>query len=298
MTMASIPLRFFDLRTNGIHLRTAEAGPADGPLVFLLHGFPEGWLAWRHQMRAFAQAGYRVLAPDLRGYGHSDKPPHVDHYRLDVLAEDILQAGDSFGRGAFRIVGHDWGASVGWWLATRHPRAVERFVALNAPHPSVWHNAMTHDARQRRKSWYVRFFGLPWLPERLLAVRNFRAMSDGFKDARPGAFSGRDLAIYRQAWSQPGALRGMLNWYRALLRWPPPPPATLRVAPPTLLIWGTSDRYAARELAEASLGLCERGRIAWVEGASHWVQHDAPDHVNRLCLEFLAGEEGSHARAK
>jgi pimeloyl-ACP methyl ester carboxylesterase len=281
-------LRFSRLRTNGIRLHLAQAGPADGPLLFLLHGFPECWYAWRGQIAAFAAAGYRTVVPDLRGYGASDKPAHRDEYALDVVANDILEAADALRAASFRVIGHDWGASLGWWLATHHAKRVERLVALNAPHPSIWHEAMTRDPAQRRRSAYVRFFRLPWLPERVLAARDFHALRQGFRDAaRKDAFTPEDLAIYRIAWSQPGALRGMLNWYRALMDQPPPASSAVRVAASTLLIWGKRDRYAGPALAEASLRLCERGRIAWLESATHWVQHDEPEEVSRICLDFI-----------
>ena len=281
-------IHFSHIRTNGIRVHLAQAGPDGGPLLFLLHGFPECWYAWRRQIGAFAAAGFRVVAPDLRGYGASEKPGDASDYGLDLVASDILRIAHALRPGPFRVVGHDWGATLGWWLATYNRERVERLVALNAPHPSIWYEAMTRDAAQRRKSWYVRFFRLPWLPERVLARRDFHALREGFRDVvREDAFTPRDLELYRIAWSQPGALRGMLNWYRALMDQPPPAPEGLRVAPPTLVVWGKRDRYAGPELAERSLRLCDDGRIAWLEDATHWVQHDAPEEVNHLCLEFL-----------
>jgi len=283
-------LAFSHIQANGMRLHVAEAGPGNGPLVFLLHGFPESWYAWRGQIGALAAAGFRVVAPDQRGYGRSDKPRHASEYRLDVLAADILGLANAMARDRFCVVGHDWGASVGWWLATRYPQRMDRFVALNAPHPVVWHEAMRGDPEQRRKSWYVRFFRLPAIPEWLLARNDYAALAKGFEDCiRPGAFTADDLAIYRRGWSQPGALTGMLNWYRAILRDPPVPSGELRIAVPTHVIWGARDRYAGPRLAEASARLCADGRVTYMEHATHWVQHDDPGEVARLCVEFLRG---------
>ncbi|MGO8921286.1 MAG: alpha/beta fold hydrolase [Stellaceae bacterium] len=281
-------LSFSRAAADGTTLHLAEAGPADGPLVFLLHGFPEFWYGWRHQLGPLAAAGFRILAPDQRGYNLSDKPRDVGAYDLDRATADVLALADRLGRRRFSVVGHDWGAAVGWWLATRFPDRLERLAALNAPHPAVWREAMRSDPAQRRKSRYVQFFRLPYLPELLLRRRDFAALRQGLATAsRPDAFGEADLARYRAAWSVPGALTGMLNWYRALLRTELPPSSACRIAVPSLVIWGLEDAYAERKLADASLGLCERGRLVALERASHWVQHDEPERVGALLLEFL-----------
>jgi len=278
---------------NGINLGVAEAGPDDGPLVVLLHGFPELWFDWRHQIPALAAAGFRVVAHDQRGYNRSSKPAGVAAYDLDRLAEDVVALGDALGRRTFAIVGHDWGASVGWWTAARHPERVERLAALAAPHPAVWKHAMQHDPVQRRLSWYVRAFRVPWLPELLMRARNFKALADAVRQtARPDAVSERDLEAYRAAWSQPGALTGMVNWYRALLAKDlPDPSGAPRVRVPTHVVWGAQERFAIRDLAERSRALCDDAQVTYIEDATHWVQHDAPERVNEILLGFLAGRE-------
>jgi epoxide hydrolase 4 len=163
---ASLPeVRLSRRATNGIHLHVAEAGPADGPLLILLHGFPEYWRSWRHQIGPLASAGYHVLAPDQRGYNLSDKPSGIAAYDLDQLAADVVGLADATGAATFSIVGHDWGASVGWWLAGTMPHRVSRLVALAAPHPAVWREGMRSEPEQRRLSRYVGLFRLPWLPE-------------------------------------------------------------------------------------------------------------------------------------
>jgi len=204
-------VRFSQIPTNGIHLHVAETGPPDGPLVFLLHGFPEFWYGWRNQIVPLAENGWHVLAPDQRGYNLSDKPQGIGSYDLDRLAADIVGLAAHFHREAFDVVGHDWGASVGWWLAGRQASPVRRLVVLNAPHPAVWLDAMRNDPVQKRKSAYVRFLRLPYLPEFLLSIDHSKALAKGFRDSiRPDAFTEADLSEYRKAWGQPGALQATI----------------------------------------------------------------------------------------
>jgi epoxide hydrolase 4 len=253
----------------------------------LLHGFPEFWYGWRHQIDALADAGFRVVAPDQRGYNKSDRPADVASYDLDFLAKDIIGLADALDLGQFQIVGHDWGASVGWWLATHHSERIERFAALNAPHPSVWIEAMRTLPEQRQKSRYVRAFRIPWLPEFLMRQRNFKALADALRETkRIGAVSEADLEIYRTAWRIPGALTGMVNWYRALMKKSDLVTQGVIVPVKTLVIWGDEDRFGVPALAERSVALCNAAKLVRLD-ASHWVQHDAPDRVNTLLRDFL-----------
>ncbi|WP_076857628.1 alpha/beta fold hydrolase [Bradyrhizobium mercantei] len=278
---------------NGVRLHVAEAGPKHGRLVILLHGFPEYWEAWQRYFEPLAAAGYRVLAPDQRGYNLSDKPSNVAAYDLNSLARDVLGLADHFERRRFAIVGHDWGAAVGWWIATCHAERLEQFVALSAPHPSVWREAMQSHPEQRRKSQYVRFFQLPRLPEALLRLRRFKALADAVRQrARPDTVTAAALDRYRAAWRAPGALTGMLNWYRALWRKDLPASAKLRIRPPVLLIWGERDAFAVRALAEASLLLCESSQAVYLGDATHWVQHDEPERCIEALLDFLGRSTG------
>src|SRR5471032_562929 len=148
-------LAFHRIRTNDIALNVALDGPANGPLVILLHGFPEFWNAWREQIPALASAGCRVMAPDMRGYNLSDKPRGLQAYRADVLAKDIVGLIDSAGRQTAVIVGHDWGGAVAWSVAMRHPERVSRLVVLNCAHPVAMLRRLRHDRAQLRKSWYI-----------------------------------------------------------------------------------------------------------------------------------------------
>lgn len=276
------------VETNGLTLHVVETGPTDGPLVILLHGFPEAWYGWRYQLEPLAASGYRVLAPDQRGYNLSDKPKGVKSYRLDILARDILGLIDWAGREKAVIVGHDWGAAVGWYLATRYPQRVEKYVALNVPHPSLMSTMLRKHPRQMLKSWYIFFFQLPWLPEKTIQTlgASDRTMPLS-RSSQPGTFTPTDLARYRRSWAIPRALTGMINWYRAVLRYPGELPKDPRVTAPVLIIWGRQDGFLLPAGAEASLQICENGRLVFVPEATHWVQHEEPARVNRLILDFL-----------
>jgi pimeloyl-ACP methyl ester carboxylesterase len=283
-------LRFEDVAVNGVTLHLAEAGPTDGRLVILLHGFPEYWGAWLDYIEVLAAAGYHVIAHDQRGYNLSGKPAKVSAYDLDMLAADVIGLVDHFGHHRFTVIGHDWGGSVGWWIATRHAERLEQLAVLNAPHPLIWREAMQSNTEQRRRSRYVQFFRLPWLPELLLRQGRFRALVQSISErARPGTVKPEELERYRAAWSAPGALTAMLNWYRAFLRKDLPASTNCRIASRVLLIWGERDSYCVRDLAEASLRLCDNGRAEYVKNATHWVQHDEPERCRELLLEFLKG---------
>jgi epoxide hydrolase 4 len=276
------------IEVNGVVLHVAEAGPKHGRLVILLHGFPEYWEAWEGYFEPLVAAGYHVVAPDQRGYNLSDKPSKIAAYDLNALAVDVLGLADHFGQRCFTVVGHDWGGLVGWWIATCHAERLEQLVLLNAPHPSIWREAMQSHPEQRRRSWYVSFFQLPWLPEALLRQRRFKALADTVgQRARPDTVTAATLDRYRAGWREPGALTGMLNWYRAIWRRDLPPSSELRFITPILLIWGERDAFGVRALAEGSLRLCENGQAIYLKDATHWVQHDEPERCIKALLEFL-----------
>jgi len=278
-------LEHLQVPTNGVRLHVVQAGPADGSLVILLHGFPEFWYGSRHQIPHLAAAGYHVWVPDQRGYNLSDKPRGISAYSLDRLAGDVIGLIDAAGRDRAFLVGHDWGAAVAWWAATRHAERIERMVVINAPHPRVLEQHLRRSPAQMLKSWYILFFQIPWLPEALgrWGSRHLAALGrDG-----AGMFTDAEPDLYRQAWQQPGALTAMINWYRAAARSPSPPPPDPRIRVPTLLIWGSRDAYLGRELAQPSIDLCEDGRLVFFESASHWVQHEQGQAVSRLIDDFL-----------
>ena len=288
-----VPLRSRFVDGAGVRLHVVEAGPEDGPPVVLLHGFPEFWYGWRRQIGPLARAGWRVWAPDQRGYNLSAAPPDVAAYDLDRLADDVVALLDKGGAERAAIVGHDWGAVVAWWLALREPGRVERLAVLNVPHPAAFREFLVRTPSQMLRSWYVAFFQLPGLPERALRRFGARALvassAPGTLAApSPPGFSDADLARYRAAWARPGAARGMISWYRAAVRRAGRlSPADPTVRPPTLILWGDADVALDARLAERSLAYCPRGRLVTFPGVSHWVQHEAAEAVNAELLAFL-----------
>ena len=274
-----------EVEVDGVRLHLAEAGPADGPLLLLLHGFPELWAGWRHQIEPLARAGFRVVAPDQRGYNLSSKPRRVRDYGLDRLVDDVVGLIDEAGRERAYLAGHDWGGAVAWWTAVRQPERVERLAILNVPHPLVLRKEIRRNRQQLAKSWYILFFQLPWLPEWWYAKDDFSIGVRSVRGtARKGAFSDADMAVYREAWARPGALRGMVNWYRAALRHPPARVASPRVTVPTLLLWGERDRFLGRELIEPSLAYCDEARVVRFPEATHWLQHEEPERVTEALV--------------
>jgi epoxide hydrolase 4 len=275
------------LQVNGQSLHCIEAGPEDGPLVILLHGFPEFWWGWRYQIAPLAKAGFRVIAPDQRGYNLSSKPEGRRDYHLDTLAKDILDLGQALGRQSFSLVGHDWGGIVAWWMASQHPERIERMVILNAPHPAVAGDYMRRHPSQILRSAYMAFFQIPRLPETILSAKNYRALKRSLRDTScPGTFSDNDLAEYQKAWSQPGALTTMLNWYRAL-PFANHNKARGMLATPVLVIWGMQDQFLSFGLCEASLEQCINVRLCRVEQATHWVHLETSSLVNDEMIAFL-----------
>ena len=278
--------RFVDLPAVRLHL--AEAGPEAGPPVLLLHGFPEFWWGWRRQIPALAAAGFRVVAPDQRGYNLSAKPRGLSAYGLDRLAEDVVALLDVLGAERAPVVGHDWGAAVAWWAAIRFPERIERLAVLNVPHPAVLRRALRTDREQRRRSRYMAYFQLPFLPERKLAAGGYRAFKSIFRrSSRPGTFTEAELGRYAEAAAQPGALTGMLAWYRAALRRPPRRPPSLRVEPPVLLLWGLEDVALGPALVDPSAALCREVEVVRFPASGHWVLHEEPAAVNERLLDFL-----------
>lgn len=281
-------------KINGVKLHTAQAGPQDGPLVILLHGFPEFWYGWKNQIAPLAQAGFCVLAPDQRGYNLSDKPRGIGAYQVGNMAADVVGLIDALGRDKACLVGHDWGAAVAWETAIRCPQRLEKLVILNVPHPAVMQRFIFSRASQLRKSWYIFAFQPPALPEWLLSRNHYASLRRAMvNSARPDTFSQEVIDLYIQAWSQPGALTAMLNWYRAIFRsglrssWNPNKMIAARIHVPTLMLWGALDFALSREMAQPSIDLCAEGKLVFLEDATHWVQHDRPKEVNARLLAFL-----------
>ena len=274
---------------NGVRLHYVEAG--SGPLVVLLHGFPEFWYGWRHQIGPLAAAGYRVIAPDMRGYNQSEKPPGVHAYAVETLVEDVVTLIAHCGVTRATVVGHDWGGVVAWEVAMRRPDVVEKLIVLNAPHPAAFLRELRTPA-QLARSWYALAFQVPMLPELLIALGDYRMLRTVFRrdPVRPNAFTEDDIQRYRDAFAIPGARTATINYYRAAMRRNPRRitlEAVRAVIAPTLLIWGMGDRYLGPALTERLEQWVPRLRVERITGVSHWVQHDAPEQVTALMLGFL-----------
>ena len=298
---------------NRISLHYAESGSGDN-LVILLHGFPEFWYSWRHQLAALGNK-YHVVAPDMRGYNLSDKPARVKDYRVEVLVEDVIDLIKHCGARKAAIVAHDWGAAVAWAVAQRYPDRVSRLAVLQVPPPAVWRANLS--LRQLLRSWYMFFFQLPWVPELVIGEQNFAALDRVFKEtvARKDTFSDADIELYKEALSRPGALTGAVNYYRANVRRlmsrrksttvskhtapngetktdQDKPHRDGRIRVPTLFIYGEQD-FAIIPATVRGVGdyIDAPYRELRIADSGHWVQNEAAKEVNAALLEFLAEGE-------
>lgn len=275
---------------NGLTLHVVQAGPADGPLLILLHGVPEFWWAWRRQISPLAEQGYHVVVPDTRGYNLSDAPQEIEAYRMQTLTADVLALADSFGADRFRLVGHDWGGVIAWDVAASHPGRIARLAVLDAPHPDTILSEVRRHPTQIVRSSYAAFFQLPRLPEILLGAADFWSMRTMMRlSSRNGAFRPGEMDRYVEAWSHPGALTAMLNYYRALRkRAMPNEPRPIR--PRTLILWGERDHFLPGYIAQTALALCDDGELVTVPDATHWLHLENPGRVNAALIAFL-GED-------
>jgi pimeloyl-ACP methyl ester carboxylesterase len=275
------------VRANGLEFSCIVSGPEDGAPVVLLHGFPEIAFGWRHQIPALVSAGLRVVVPDQRGYGQSSKPDGVSAYGLDRLGEDVVAIAAALGHDRFDVVGHDWGGIVAWHLAGRHAANVGKLAILNAPNLDVLPAYALRHPGQLWRSSYVAAFQMPFLPEAALGAADHALLRASLtSSSRPGTFTSADLDVYREAWSQPGALTAMLNWYRASAR--SAPRRGVRIEQPVLVVWGDRDVALQPSLAEASAELCDDVEVVHIGDAGHWVQHEEVARVNELLVAFLA----------
>lgn len=273
---------------DGVRLHYVERGT--GPLVVLLHGFPQYWGAWRRQIPALADAGFRVVAPDLRGYNLSDRPAGIDAYRTGRLAWDVAMLIERLGARRAHVVGHDWGGVIAWHLAARHRERIDRVAIVNAPHPRRFVQALARTT-QALRSWYAGFFQLPWLPERMLSAFDHALLARVLRHApvRAGAFDEAEIARHRATWRRPGALTAMVHYYRAALR-AAPGEARRRtaIAAPTLVLWALGDPYLHPSLCEGLERWVPDVRVVRFERASHWLMEDEPERVNAELIAFLS----------
>jgi epoxide hydrolase 4 len=270
-----------------VRLHAVAAGPRDGPVVVLLHGFPEFWYGWRRQIEPLAKAGFRVIVPDQRGYNLSGKPSGVAAYALTELVSDVIAVADQLGQQKIFLAGHDWGAAVAWSTTLLFPQRISKLAVLNVPHPSVMRHFLFRRPRQMLRSWYIFFFQLPYLPENLWSAFNCHLGTRSLlRSSRPGTFSVEDLVEYRAAWSQPGALTAMIHWYRAIARVRTKfSDRTVRV--PTRILWGERDAFLLLEMARESLGYCTDAELFTFRDTTHWLQHEEPARVSEHLIEFF-----------
>jgi epoxide hydrolase 4 len=273
---------------GGVRLHYVERGR--GPLVVLLHGFPEFWYAWRLQLSALADAGFRAVALDLRGYNLSDRPPRVEDYALPRLVADVARVIEGLGAPAHAVVGHDWGGLIAWRLAAARPDLLARLVVMNAPHPRRYREVLARHPRQMVASWYVGALQVPAIPEILLRRGRAERLIAVLRaeHARPGALSAADEEAYRLAFDDPDAVRAAIAYYRAAARSARPATGAPRVVPhPALVVWGMRDGALVPENVERLERFAPSLRVVRVPWARHFVQWDAPDEVNAALLEFL-----------
>ncbi|MCU0492660.1 MAG: alpha/beta hydrolase [Chloroflexaceae bacterium] len=276
------------ISVNGIRMHYVSAG--SGPLLLLLHGFPEFWYSWRHQIAAFSPH-FTVVAPDLRGYNETDKPTWG--YEIDVLVQDVVELIEKLGFQQAYLSGHDWGGMVAWVTAMTFPHRVARLMALNIPHPACFARELRTNPRQRAQSWYAGMFQLPFLPEAVLSANDYAAIELAIRGTavHKERFTDEDIAAYKDAISKPGALTAALNWYRAvgrtggrgLFR-----DVNFHVPMPTLHIWGEKDTALAVETTNGTEQYVPNYTLHRIPDASHWVQQDRPDLVNDYMRAFLA----------
>ncbi|MGD8564887.1 MAG: alpha/beta hydrolase [Candidatus Bathyarchaeota archaeon] len=279
------------LVVDGLRMHYVTQG--QGKLLVLLHGFPDFWYVWRYQIPELAKH-YRVVAPDLRGYNKTDKPESVEKYQLNLLAGDILGLVNALGEDKVSIIGHDWGGVIAWSLAAFNPEFVEKLVILNAPHPNAYTMKTKLSFKQLQKSWYIFFFQTPNIPEEVLSRNNHHFLRYMVQSSfiNKEAITEGDLEAYTKAWSQSGALKAALNYYRANMN---PNILFLRktsifpkISAPTLVIWGEDDVALSRDLIQnTEQFVIGRYSIKYLPDCGHWVQIEQPKIVNKYISEFL-----------
>jgi pimeloyl-ACP methyl ester carboxylesterase len=271
--------------SDGVVLNIETGGEPKNPLVVLLHGFPQSSHAWLPELNRLVKEGFYVVAPDLRGYGKSEKPSAVSSYKGTRLALDIKEIIEGLGKKSARIASHDWGAVVAWLVAALHPEVVEKLIVMNGPHPDRIKKLLKTDSDQRKRSWYIFFFQLPFLPE--LFMRNERTMPKVLQAANPNAFSPEDISYYREAARAPGAARAMINYYRASARFGSP--RLPKIKAPTLVLWGEQDVALSPKLLDGLDKHVENLKIQMLPTSSHWVMEDAPAEAHAAIRSFFAG---------
>lgn len=283
------------IEANGLSFEVDEIAPAGastGRLALCLHGFPESKFSWRFQLPLLAGLGYLAWAPDLRGYGGSSRPRGVAAYDIDRLVADVEGLIAASGATETLLIAHDWGAIIAWHCAMRRIRTLSRLVIMNVPHPTRFAEDIASNPAQRRKSWYVAFFQLPWLPEFALTRNGARAIGEAFVGMAvdKSRFPEAVLDHYRANARAPGAMTAMVNYYRAAWRGRARmTPAQNTVEVPTLIVWGKEDSALEASLVPGTERFVADLTVRYLPGVSHWVQQEAPETVNIMLEAWLTG---------
>ena len=280
---------------NGIRMHYVTAG--EGPLILFLHGFPEFWYSWRYQIPFFAKKHFEVVAPDMRGYGDTEKPNEISEYKIDKVVNDIIELIHSLSKERAIVVGHDWGGVISWFIAMSEPNVVEKLVIMDAPHPGLSLKKGLMNLTQLQRSWYIFFFLLQKVPEKILGANDFAFLKHVFESTinRKNSITQSDIEQYVSSWSKEGGLSGGINYYRANLGadfWENLGQSITypRIMMPTLVIWGENDAFLGRELTENIGASIEAPySLRFISNCGHWVQQEAPTEVNQIMKEFLSG---------
>jgi pimeloyl-ACP methyl ester carboxylesterase len=282
------------VRANGIDFYVQTCGEGDR-LALCLHGFPEIGYSWRHQMSVLASLGYRVWAPDLRGYGQTDRPQGIANYAIETLMEDVGALIDASGARETILIAHDWGAVIAWQFAASQIRPLDRLIILNGPAPRPKAKRPSLFTREFWRFTYVLVFQIPWLPEWLLRARNYRGIEQVFRGStahQPERFTDEVIEVYKESAARPGALTAMLNYYRALVRgggmkrlqalgFP-------MIETRTLILWGERDPILPPEMIEDADSWVRDLTVRLIPDSGHWLQQEAPEAVNAYLKEWLA----------
>ena len=273
------------ITTNGVNLHYVTQG--SGPLMLMLHGFPEFWYSWRYQIPEFA-SDFKVVTPDLRGYNDSDKPASQSAYVMNELVRDVEGIITGLGYEKCVLVAHDWGGGIAWSFASKYPQMLEKLIIMNCPHPAKFSEGL-RTPQQLLRSWYMFFFQLPVIPELFLQSQDYQFIENAFKGMaiKKSAFSTEDINVYKDAAAKRGALTAMINYYRNILGSPMFNQNSSILEVPTLMIWGEEDTALGKELTYGTESYVENFQIRYISNCSHWVQQEQPELVNQYMREFL-----------
>ena len=276
------------ITTNHVRLHYVTQG--EGPLMLMLHGFPEFWYSWHHQIPVFAQ-DYKIVALDMRGYNDSDKPQDVSAYRMAELIKDVKGVIQGLGYDQCVLVAHDWGGAIAWQFAYAHPEMLHKLIIMNLPHPAKFQEALRSNPQQILRSWYIGFFQVPMLPELMFQANDYRGIASMFAEraTNNSAFSPADLDAYKNAAAKRGALTAMINYYRSNLDTLLQPKEWGILDVPTLLLWGEDDFALGKELTYGTKAYVRDLELHYLSQCSHWIQQEQPELVNQYMRTFLMG---------